>query len=483
MSLPLVNPQPGITLPPGFKLGIADSDLQVIGEDHTLAEEGSEPTMWKRFTEERGLPTPGVGIDRYHRWREDAGYLRRMGIRHYRTSVSMSRTLDRNGEVNRRAIEWYRRYFGTLKESDISIYAALYHWELPQYLSEIGGWTNRASADMLRRHAQAVVEHLGEFIEEYFILNEPWCSSMLSYYEGVHAPGNLYADERENLRAGIAAAHHLLLGQGLSYNAMKEIAPDAKISTVLNFEPAYATTTSPENTLAARIRDGYYNAWFLDAIFRGRYPEFMVRLYGEDAMPPGYERDMETIKIGDKLHVLGVNYYRGALYRAGGGELRSEQVLIEGAPRNSLEWPIFQPPYYSEGLYDLLQQIYFGYRAEGLKKMYVSENGMALATPWDGKTELIDDEPRVNYHRENLRQLHKALLRGIPVEGYFAWTLMDNFEWSEGYRPESAFGMIHVDRDSLERVWKKSALWYSELLKTHDVSQADASVKGDVNMP
>src|SRR5207247_2065268 len=155
----------------GFKFGVADADLQVIGEDHTIAEEGSEPTMWRHFTQERGLATPGAGIDRYHRWLEDIGHLRRIGVQHYRTSVSMSRTLTRDGGVNERAIEWYKRYFGRLKENGVAIYATLYHWELPQYLNALGGWTNRETALALRRHAQVVVEHLGDFIDEYWILN------------------------------------------------------------------------------------------------------------------------------------------------------------------------------------------------------------------------------------------------------------------------------------------------------------------------
>lgn len=469
MSLPHIDPERSITFPPEFRFGVADADLQTIGEDYTIAEEGSELTMWRHFTEERGLPTPGPGIDRYHRWREDSDQIRRMDARHYRTSVSMSRTLMQNGGVNLRAIEWYRLYFETLKEGGISIYATLYHWELPQYLNERGGWTNREMASALQRHAEVVIERLGEFIDEYFILNEPWCSSMLSYYLGVHAPGRQHKNDSENLKAAILASHHLLLGQGLAYRAIKERAPEAKVSTVLNFEPTYAASSSQEDIQAAKYRDGYYNTWFLDPIFTGRYPELMVDLYGKDAMPPNYEKDMDTIKIGDRLHALGVNYYRGSLYRAAGGKFRSEQVLVEGGPVSGLGWPIFQPPYYPEGLYDILQQVYYGYRSYGLKKIYITENGMAWETPWDGKTVTIDDEPRIQYIREQMRQLHNALLRGIPVEAYFAWTLMDNFEWAEGYKPESAFGMIHVDRASLTRVWKKSAAWYSELIKTHSL--------------
>jgi beta-glucosidase len=221
---------------------------------------------------------------------------------------------------------------------------------------------------------------------------------------------------------------------------------------------------------AARINDGYYNAWFLDATYLGRYPEEMVQLYGEDALPSGYERDMDVIKIGDRLYAQGVNYYRGALYRAAGGELKSEEVILEGGPTNGLDWPIFRPPDYPEALYDLLLQIYFGYRSFGLKRLYMTENGMALDTPWDGKADVIDDEPRVQYLREHLEQVHKALLHGIPVEAYFVWTLMDNFEWAEGYEPGSCFGLIHVDRATMRRVWKKSALWYGEVAQTGRVT-------------
>ncbi len=465
-SVPLIDAKRPLVFPPDFKFGVADADLQVIGEEHTIAEEGSEPTMWLRFTEERGISTPASGIDRYHRWAGDLDHMQRLGVQHYRTSVSMARTLTQDGEVNERAIEWYRRYFGALKESGITLYATLYHWELPEYLNKSGGWTRRETVSVLQRHAQVVAERLGDLIDEYFILNEPWCGSLLSYYEGRHAPGNLHSTNRENLRDALFAAHHLLLAQGLSLQAIKERLPQARVSTVLNFEPSYAASASPEDVQAARYRDGYYNTWFLDPTFRGEYPAHMVEFYGEDILPPAYRDDMAAIKVGDKLHALGMNYYRGSMYRAASGDLYSEEVHVDGGPTNSLGWPVFLPPHYPEALYDLLHQVYYGYRAFGLERMYLTENGMALDTPWDGKSEQIDDEPRVHYLQEHLRQVHKALTRGIPIEGYFAWTLMDNFEWAEGYRPESAFGMIHIDGASMTRVWKKSANWYSSLIKT-----------------
>jgi beta-glucosidase len=309
-----------------------------------------------------------------------------------------------------------------------------------------------------------VVEHLGEWLEEYFILNEPWCSSFLSYYWGIHAPGKQHESDKENLRAAVWAAHHLLLAQGLAFRTIKDLDPEAKVSTCFNVQPAYAPSLSPQNVLAAQYGDGAFNSWFFDPLYTGRYPEQMVELYGEDTLPPGYTDDMELIKIGDKLHALGINYYTGALYRPAKGALPIEEIQYEGGPTNHLNWPIFEPPYYAEGLYDILQQVYYSYRAHGLKRMYITENGIALDTSWDDR--------RIDYISKHLRQLYKTLLRGIPVEAYFAWALIDNYEWAEGYSSRSSFGLIHVDRPSLKRSWKKSAYWYRDLMKTHTLSES-----------
>jgi beta-glucosidase len=449
-----------ITFPKEFRFGVADADLQVLGEDQARANEGSEPSMWYAFADKTGLETPGIGSDRYNRWREDIDHMREMGVKHYRTSISMARTLHRNGEVNLQAIEWYKSYFKALRDAGISIYATLYHWELPQHLQEMGGWINReAVTTAFLRHTQAVVEHLGQWIEEYFILNEPWCSSFLSYYLGIHAPGKQHESHKENLREAVVAAHHLLLAQGLAFRRIKELAPQAKVSTVFNVQPAYLPSPSPENSLAAQYGDGYFNGWFFDPLFLGHYPEQIVELYGEDSMPPGYQDDMEVIKVGDKLHSMGINYYRGALYISSRGAVPIKEVKYEGGLTNHLDWPIFEPPLYPEGLYDILQQIYYSYRAHGLKRMYITENGIALDTSWDDR--------RIEYLAKHLSQLHKALLRGIPLEAYFTWTLLDNYEWAEGYSARSSFGLIHVDRPSLKRTWKQSAYWYRDLMKTH----------------
>jgi beta-glucosidase len=454
-----------------FSFGVADADLQVIGEEHTLAHEGSQPTMWSRFAEDSGKcfnrEGPGRGIDRFHRWEEDAQILIDLGIRHYRTSVSMARVLNRDGSVNPRAIEWYRRYFARLKSAGFTIYATLYHWELPQAVLEQGGWLTQAAGDALVRHAKAVATELGDLIDVYFILNEPWCSSLLSYHLGIHAPGHT------SLKEGLAAAHNLLLANGAACDALLAIDRNLKVGTVFNTEPAYPASKSDEDARAARYWDGYFNRWFFDALFLGRYPEDMREVYGS-AFPEAGAADMRQIQVGSRLTIMGINQYCGRMVKFdANAELRSTPVLLPGGRTNGLGWPIFYPPLYPRALYDFLCQAYSRYGDAGLKRIFVSENGTALRTPWDRSSKLIDDEPRITYLTEHISQVHDAIAAGVPVEGYFVWTLMDNYEWAEGYRPDSCFGMVHVDRETLTRVKKKSAVWFGEVARSGTLKAKD----------
>ena len=454
-----------LSFPKKFTLGVADADLQVIGENAVRKEEKSQPTMWYHFAQSSGKcfqnDTPGIGIDRFHRWRQDIDIMKQIGIKHYRTSVSMSRILKQNGETNGNAITWYKNYFKALKRAGIHIYATLYHWELPLFMHEQGGWKNPKTIDLFVKHAQAVVNNLGEYIDEYFVLNEPWCASMLSYHQGVHAPGE------KNLADALLAAHNLLIAQGVAFRAMKHIDKRLNVGTVVNTEPAYAYSTDSKDIEAAKRANGYFNLWFWDPIFLGKYPEYMVELYGK-AMPKISAADMATIKIGKEMYTFGTNYYCGdvAQYNPKKDLQYSPHINPKGQT-NDLGWPIFTPPYYPEGLYDMLQQVWYSYKDHGLKRLYITENGIANYTPWDGKEKIVNDDRRISYYRVHLQQVHKAIRRGIPVAGYFAWTLMDNYEWAEGYRPQSCFGMIHVDRKTLQRVWKKSAIWYQNVLRTN----------------
>ena len=449
--------------PDSFKFGVADADLQVIGEQYTLEEEESEETEWRWYARNTDKcfthTTPDEGVDRYHRWRDDVALMESMGVRHYRTSVSMARMLKRDGSINGRAVEWYTNYFKTLRAAGITVYATLYHWELPDFLREKGGWVNRGTIEWLLKHARAVQEHLGEHIDEYFILNEPWCSSFLSHHLGIHAPG------RQNLKDACLAAHHLLLAQGVILEELLSRDRFAKVGTVLNVESAYALTADERDCLAASYADAYFNGWFLEPMYLGHYPEQLSELFGA-AAPEVSAEDMAAIRVGQRLHSLGINYYRGDLFTwDDASDLKFKAVLIEGGQTNDLGWPITVPPHYPEGFTDILQQIYYRYRDQGLSRMYVTENGMALHSPWDGTSDTVEDPRRIEYLKSHIGQVHDAILRGVPLEGYFLWTLMDNFEWCHGYKPESCFGIVHVDRKTMRRVRKRSSRWYEDLLR------------------
>lgn len=307
-------------------------------------------------------------------------------------------------------------------------------------------------------HAEVVGKELGEYPQEVFLMNEPWCASLLSYHLGFHAPGH------HDLGEGLSAAHNLLLAQGRMYDAVTATAPNLKVSTVYNIIPSYPAADTPEDHQAARTADGYVNRWFLDPLYKGEYPEDMVELYGK-RFPNFPDSDMQEIHIGKKLQTLGINYYNGAMIESDPDqELGYHEVTNPKGKTTGLGWPIFEPPYYPEGLYDTLKRLHNDYAGYGLKHLSATENGMAEKSVWDGKSEVVEDPKRVAYLQEHIRQVKKAVDDGVPVEGYFIWTLMDNYEWQHGYKPESAFGMFYIDRETLKRIPKRSALWLGDFL-------------------
>lgn len=449
--------------PPDFLLGIADADLQVIGEEACVKEEGAQPTMWSAFAAEGrtwNSESPGVGIDRYHRWKSDADLMVNHHVRNYRTSVSMSRLLTAAGAVNKDAVAWYRTYWSYLKSKGVNIFATLYHWELPQSLILKGGWLSQETVSMFVKHALAVHEHLGDLIDQYFTLNEPWCSTMLSYHQGRHAPGHT------SLKDALLAAHNILVASGRACRELLSKDPSLKIGIVLNSQSHYAASADAADIRAQTIADCYFNRWFYDPIFLGKYPEEILPVF-EKHLPEISQGDMEIIRVGDLMHALGVNYYAGEIVKADPArDIGYSSVKVLGGPENDLGWPIFEPPAYPAGLYDILRQFYHAYRTYGLKRIYVTENGMALRSTFDGEGRLQADVRRVNYYCYHLQQVYDAKIAGIPVEGYFAWTLMDNYEWAEGYRPEGCFGLVHVDRETLQRTPKESLRWFSHVMNT-----------------
>lgn len=449
--------------PKDFKFGTADADLQVIGEKHTLKHENSEPTMWLNFAKTSELAyknqTPLEGVDRYHRYKEDIALMRLGGIKHFRTSISMARTMTRDKKPNMKAIEWYKKYFSHLRKNGIKIYATLYHWELPQFLSEQGGWKNRKTIDYLVEHAKIVYQYLNEYIEEYFILNEPVEYTLYGYYFGRQAPGE------QDLKGGLATVHNTLLAQGLVFRTLRDLDKKIKLSTVYNTATMYALTSSPADVQAARFASDLITGMFTDATYIGKYPDSVMERF-KKKMPKIEDGDMEIIKVGKGLHAFGVNYYKARTIRYDKNqEHQFEEVTFQPGIKNMLGRPIYMPPVYPEGLYDLLCELYHRYKYFGMTKMYITENGGS----WPdmvGKDGTIDDEFRMFYLREHLRQVQKAILKGVPLETYFQWTFMDNYNWNAGYRAESIYGLVYVDFKTMKRIPKQSFFWYRDLIKT-----------------
>ena len=459
-----------LSFPQNFNFGVADADLQVIGEQATIDNEDSQPTIWRNFAEQEGRVhkkhSTNEGIDRYNRYKEDVQLIKKLGTKHYRTSISMARTLTKDKKVNEKAMKWYQDYFKELKKNGITIYATLYHWELPQHLSEMGGWKNKKTIEFLVEHSRLVYKYLNEYIEEYFLLNEPWCSTFFSYHTGDHAPGE------KDLKGTLEAAHNILLAQGLMYQELRKLDKNIKLSTVYNPVLAYTPNPTEENLKARTYAQGYYTDWLLDPLYLGKYPDSMMEIFG-DSMPKIEKKDMEIIKIGDKLHSFGINYYYSALVEYDEKrDVKFKDISYPGSITNGLGWPTFMPPKYQEGFYDLLTHLYAKYSESGMKRMYITENG----TAWKSKklkNGEIDDDFRIFYLGEHIKQVHKAISAGVPIETYFEWTLMDNYEWQFGYKPESCFGLIHVDRKTMKRSPKSSYYWYKNLIKNKQLKIID----------
>lgn len=450
-----------------FKFGVADADLQVIGEKHTLKNEKSEKSMWLHFSQTPGHTyqnqTTLEGIDRYNRWKEDIKIMKDLGLKHFRASVSISRTMTRNKKPNIKALDWYKNYFSAIRKSGIKIYATLYHWDLPQYLSEMGGWKNREIINYLVEHSKIVYSHLNDYIEEYFILNEPFQFTFESYHNGVHAPGE------KNLKGALAAVHHALLAQGMMFRTLKSFDKNLKLSTTYNPSVTYASSHSPADIKAAQYAWGYHTGLFTDPLYLGKYPDYMMELF-EAKMPKVHDGDMEIMKVGAGLHTFGVNYYRGRTAQFDPkSDNRYKEIRFPQGVKNGMGWPVYIPPTYTEGLYDLLRELYHRYNSYGMKRISITESG----TCWnDQKDESgkINDEFRIFFIREHFKQIAKAILSGIPVTGYFVWTLMDNFEWDCGHNPDSSFGLVYIDRkNNLKRIPRNSFYWFQKVIKTNKI--------------
>lgn len=430
---------------PDFLWGAATASYQIEGAARLY---GRGECIWTRFSHTPGNVKNGdtgdTACDHYHRYRDDIALMRDIGLTAYRFSISWPRILPAGtGEINRAGIDFYDRLVDALLEANITPFATLYHWDLPQALQDRGGWVNPQSVEWFADYAEIVTRALGDRVKHWITHNEPWVIAFLGYYLGIHAPGI------RSLPDALKAGHHLLLSHGAAMPRIHANAPGAQAGITLNLFPIHPATESAEDRLAAQYQDGWANRWFLEPVFHGRYPADMIALFG-GALEGIDLSAVQTARVpGD---FLGVNYYtrRIAAYDAA-DPFYSRDVRPQNAAFTAMDWEV-----YPQGLTELLLKLYREYTPP---RLYVTENGAAYVDP-PPVNGVVEDPERRDYLAAHLDAIEAAIAQGAPVKGYFAWSLLDNFEWAEGYTKR--FGIIHVDYATQKRTLKRSALYYRD---------------------
>lgn len=448
------------TFPQDFVFGTATASYQIEGAAN---EDGRCPSIWDTFSHTPGATLAGdtgdVATDSYHRWREDLALLKDLGVDAYRFSIAMPRIMPTpNGVVNDRGLDFYERIVDALLESGIKPVVTLYHWDLPQYLGDEGGWLNRKTAYALADYTSVVANRLGDRVDTWTTLNEPWYSSYLSYGAKEHAPGL-------GLGPGaFPAVHHLNLAHGLMVQAVRvELGESAKCSVTLNL------ALNRGDADACHRLDLISNRVFLDPMLRGRYPDELFAITKGicdwSFVQPG---DLE--QIHQSIDVLGINYYSTNLLAMGDRPQFPQSTEASTAPGASdVDWLPTEGPHTDmgwnidpDGLHDLLVRVHDNY-PEVL--LMVTENGMAckdqLVVNNDGD-KAVHDADRIDYLQRHLAAARRAMGEGVPLTGYFVWSLLDNFEWYFGYARR--FGITYVDYATQERIPKDSFLWYRDFI-------------------
>jgi beta-glucosidase len=433
------------TFPSSFLWGVGTAAYQIEG---ATGLDGRGESIWDRFSRTPGKvrngDTGAVACDFYHRYLEDIALLRKLGANAFRFSVAWPRVVpDGRGRVNPAGLDFYDRIVDELLGNDIEPIATLYHWDLPVALEDEGGWVERSTVDAFCEYVEAVAGRLGDRVGLWITQNEPWVVSWLGYGLGEHAPG------RTSPADAIAAGHHVLLSHGRAVEILRRESPGSRVGPTLDLEPAYPASDDPEDVAACRAFDGQRNRWFLDPIFRGSYPADALEALAPLA-PPVREGDME--EISRPIDFLGVNYYQPRrVARAAGGGWRS--VREEGSVYTDMGWQVSP-----NSLFDLMLRLRDDYDPPAI---IITENGASYDDVRVHDGSVLDPE-RWEYVAAHVDALGRAIAAGVPVEGYLAWTLLDNFEWAHGYARR--FGLVYVDYPTLERVPKSSFYAFRDLI-------------------
>ncbi|MDX6740501.1 GH1 family beta-glucosidase [Actinocorallia sp. A-T 12471] len=446
-------------LPEGFLWGAATAAYQIEG---AVDVDGRLPSIWDDFCRVPGAidggDTGDVVCDHYRRWPEDIALMRELNLEAYRFSVAWPRVIPTGrGAVNAKGLDFYDRLVDALLEAGIRPFATLYHWDLPSVLQDKGGWPERDTAYAFAEYAEVVARRLGDRVQDWTTLNEPLCSAWIGHLEGRFAPG-----ERDITRA-VHASHHLLLAHGLGMQAVRANAEKpARLGIVLNPSGIAPATDRPEDVAAAKRMDGHVNRWWMDPTNGRGYPADMVEVYGVE--PPVHGGDLEL--IGAPVDYHGVNFYfrQFIVDDPEGPAPYARQVPVEGAKTTSMGWEV-----YAQGLTDVILRFSQEY---GARSIYVTESGSAwndTVAP-DGS---VHDPERTAYLEDHLEAVARAIAEGAPVDGYFAWSLLDNFEWANGL--DKRFGLVRVDFETQQRTVKTSGRRYAELIAQHRATRGGSS--------
>ncbi|HYE96909.1 MAG TPA: GH1 family beta-glucosidase [Rubricoccaceae bacterium] len=438
-----------MAFPDGFLWGAATSAYQVEGSP--LAD-GAGPSIWHRYAHTPGNTHRGqtgdVACDHYRRWREDVALMRELGLTAYRFSVAWGRVLpEGTGRVNAAGLAFYDRLVDALCEAGIEPFLTLYHWDLPAALDDRGGWLNPDVAGWFADYARVVFEKLGDRVRFWATINEPWVVMDGGYVRGGLAPG------RRELSAGPRVAHYLLRAHGAATQALRAEGA-ANVGLVVNLEPKAPASDREEDRAATARADAYLNRFFLDPLLLGAYPAELADVFG-DVWPDLPVDDV----IQQPLDFLGVNYYTRAVVRDASRDVpdRARRVWNARHLHTALGWEVYAP-----GLADVLRWVRTRY---GDLPLYVTENGAAFYDPPQPVGGRVDDPLRVAYFHDHLLAVRQALAGGVDVRGYFAWSLLDNFEWAKGF--SKRFGLVHVDFATQRRTPKASAHFYREVIRSN----------------
>jgi beta-glucosidase len=444
--------------PTTFLWGAATASYQIEG---AIREDGRGLSVWDEFSATPGKVAGGdtgeIAIDHYHRMSEDVQLMKQIGLDAYRFSIAWPRILpDGQGKVNEKGLDFYDRLVDTLLANSIRPFATLYHWDLPLALHQQGGWLNRDTAYAFADYVEVVVKRLGDRVANWITHNEPWCAAYLGYGIGIHAPG------LKDRQAALVAGHHLLLSHGLAVPSIRaHTVASAQVGISLNITPAYPADDRPETQRDLALYDDFSTRWFLDPLYRGSYPE---HLFAELELnpPPIQPGDMEI--IATPIDFLGINNYsRAVVIGQPTPPLADHCTMLSPVPGScytDMAWEI-----YPQGLTDILVRLHREYHVPAL---YVTENGAAFADNWNGGDH-VEDNGRIDYLRRYIQASARAIEQGAPLRGYFTWSLLDNFEWAEGY--SKRFGIIYVDYPTQRRIIKDSGHWYANLISDFHATQ------------